>query len=294
MAKIALPRFGAAILFAAFLFSAGIAQEPRAIHIALAKSFLNEQPKAVQQIAADDLQTLIKKTTGLAGDLTTKLTAADIAAKLDEKKIDFGIFHAYEFAWAQKKNPKLEPLLIATDNLRVDRAYLIVNQKNPAKAFADLRGKKVDLPVGIKDQCLVFLDQLCRDQKAKAPADFFSAIEKSASNKAALDAVAAGTVDATVIDRNGLDFYKEVRGPVFDKHLRVSTESADFPPAVIAYKPGDLNARTVEQFKAGLLKAHTMPEDREIMKTWHIHQFEAVPKDYAKQLADVLKAYPPP
>lgn len=286
-----------AIALAAFatLASLGLlAQEPRPIHIGLAKSFLSEQPKGVAEIAADDLKAIIKKTTGLAGDVTSKYSAGEIAAKLDDKKLDFGIFHSYEFAWAKKKHADLKPLLLATDGSRMERAYLIVNKNCPAKSFADLRGKKLDIPAGTKDLCRVYVDRLCKKENAKTPGDFFSAIDKSATKKDALDAVAGGTADAVLIDRTGVDFYKEIRGPVYEKHLRILTESADFPPAVVAYRPGDLDAKTVEQFRAGLLKAHTIPEALDMMKTWNIQKFEPVPKEYAKELEDLLKTYPPP
>jgi ABC-type phosphate/phosphonate transport system substrate-binding protein len=271
---------------------AAIAQQVQ-IQIGLAKTFLSEQPKGIAEIAADDFKGVVKKTTGLDGAISSKLGAFEIAEKLDGKQLDFGIFHAHEFAWVQKKYPRLVPLLIATDKYRVEKAYVIVHKNSSAKTFADLRGKKLDLPVGTKEHCRVFLDQICTDKDTKGPATFFGAIEKSATKKDALDNVAREKVDATVIDRNGLEFYKEIRGPVFEKNLRILAESADFPPAVVAYKPGTLEQKTVDQFRDGLLKAHTVPEGRDMMKSWHIQEFQPIPKDYAKSLADVMKAYPP-
>jgi hypothetical protein len=49
----------------------------------------------------------------------------------------------------------------------------------------------------------------------------------------------------------------------------------------------------MNQFRAGLLKAHTIPNGRDMMKSWNIQEFELILKDYAKSLADVLNAYPP-
>lgn len=299
MAKARLLGLLAASLFATLpIPGTALAQQRGPIHIGLAKTFLSEQPKGVAEIAADDFKAVVKKTTGLDGEITSKLSAADIAEKLDGKQLDFGIFHAHELAWLQKKYPQLAPLLIATDKIRLEKAYIIVHKNSPAKSFADLRGKKLDLPAGTKEHCRVFLDHCCaakdvKDVKdAKGPASFFAAIEKSASKKEALDNVAREKVDATIIDRNGLEFYKEIRGPVFEKNLRILQESEGFPPAVVVYKPGGLDQKIVDQFRDGMLKAHTIPEGRTMMKSWHFDQFEPVPKDYAQSLADLLKAYP--
>ena len=223
---------------ALLLISAAMAQEPRPIHIGLAKTFLSEQPKGVAQIAADDFKKAIQNGTGLNGDIVSKFSAFEIAEKLDGKQLDFGILHAHEFAWVQKKYPQLSPLLIVASKIRVEKAYIIVHKNSSAKSSADLRGKKLDLPVGTKEHCRVFLDHCCTGKDVKGLSEFFGAIEKSANKKDALDSLAREKTDATVIDRHGLEFYKEIRGPVFEKNLRVLAESEGFPPAVVVYKPG--------------------------------------------------------
>jgi ABC-type phosphate/phosphonate transport system substrate-binding protein len=269
------------------------AQEQKPIHLGLAKTFLVEQPKGVAEIATDDFKVAIQKATGLEGDLVSKFSAFEVAEKVDGKQLDFGIFHAHEFAWVQKKYPQLSPLLIAADKFRVERAYVIVHKSSPAKSIGDLRGKKLDLPIGTKEHCRLYLDQYCVGKDVKSLASFFGELQKSGSKKESLDNVALKKVDAAVIDRNGLEFYKEIRLPVFEKNLRVLAESEDFPPAVIVYKPGTLDKKIVDQFRDGMLKAHTIADGRDMMKSWNLDRFESVPKDYAKSLSDILKAYPP-
>jgi ABC-type phosphate/phosphonate transport system substrate-binding protein len=294
MAKARLLKLLAAGMLGALpIQGSAVAQQPSAIQIGLARTFLSDQPKEVAAIAADDFKRVVKKTTGLDGEVSSKFNAFEIAEKLAGKQLDFGIFHAHEFAWVQKKHPHLVPLLIAIDKFRMEKAYVIVHKNSHAKTIADLRGKNFDLPVGTKAHCRVYLNHCCTDKDGKGPATFFGALEKSATKKEALDNVAREKVDATVVDRNGLEFYKEIRGPVFAKNLRILQESEDFPPAVVVYKPGTLEQKTVDQFRAGMLKAHTIPDGRAMMKSWNIQEFEAIPKDYAKSLADVLKAYPP-
>lgn len=279
-----------AIVGGACVLLSASAQQGKPLRIGIAKSFLTEQPKSIVDVAADDFKGVMKKTTQLDGTLITNLNASEVAEKLASKALDFGILHAHEFAAVQKKVPGLTPLLIAANKHAIERVYLIVRQDNPAKTLADLRGKKIDMPTGTIEACRVYLDKHC---DGKGPVGFFGSIEKSNSPKDALDDVARGKVQVAILGTSSLEFYKEVRGPVFEKNLRVLQESEEFPPAVLLYKPGTVDEKTVAQFRDGLLKAHTIPDGRDMMKSWNIESFALIPKDYDMKLAAVLKAYPP-
>lgn len=263
--------------------------QPKPLQIGMARSFVQEQPKGFIEVATDDFKAVMKKTTGLNGDLVSKFSAAEVAEKLKAKQLDLGILHAHEFAWLKDKNPELKPLLIAPGKHHIERAVVVVHKSNPAKSLADLRGKKLDLPLGTADHCRVFLAR-----ETKGLAGFFSAIVKSETQKDALDEVARENVQATVVDLNGLDRYKDLRGPVFAKNMRILQQSEDFPPAVIVYTEGTLDKKTLEQFRDGLFKAHEIADGRDMMRSWNIERFEPIPKDYDKRLADLLKAYPRP
>lgn len=276
------------------IVNAEVAAQPKPLQISMAKSFLHDQPQIFIDIAVSEFKVVMKNTTTLDGDLLTKDSAMDVAEKLNEKQLDFGILHAHEFAWAQKKYPDLRPLLIAATKNPDKRANLIVNQKSPAKTIADLRGKKLDMPLRTKEYCRIFVDKLCAEQGKGGPEKFFGSIVKSGSQTAALDAVARGDADATVIDTIWLDFYKEVKGPVFAKHLKVLQQSEVVPPAVIVYKQGVLAQAVVDKVQRGLAKAHKDSRGSALMMLWHIDAFEPIPKDYRKRLEKVLKEYPAP
>ncbi len=273
---------------------ADASDKSKPLQMGLAKSFFTDRPKSYVDIASDEFKDVMKKTTGLTGEFIPKYGPLQVAEKLDNKQLDLGVFHAHEFAWVQRKYPDLHPLLIAANKNHVERAYLIVHKNTPAKTLADLRGKKLDMPVDAKEHCRLFLEKRCTDTAQNGAGAFFGSIAKSATQVAALDDVGLDKVQATVVDTVGLEFYKEIKGPVFAKNLKVMEQSESFPPAVIVYKKGKLAEATLNQFRDGLLKAHTSELGRDMMKTWNIDAFEPVPKDYAKRLADVLKAYPPP
>jgi ABC-type phosphate/phosphonate transport system substrate-binding protein len=245
-------------------------------------------------IASDDFKKVLKQTTGLSGELTTKLGPFEIADKLDKRQLDFGIFHAHEFAWVQKKHADLEPLLVAINKKHGERAYVIVHKNSPAKSIGDLKGKKLDTPIGTNELCRAFVARLTRDSAKLEPAKFFGAIEKSSGAAKALDQVAFEKVDAAVIDVFALEFYKEVKGPTFKNYLRVLAESEDFPPSVIVRRKDAPDEKTLQQFRDGLLKAHQVEDGREMMKEWNLDAFEAVPKDYNQRLAAITKLYPTP
>lgn len=274
--------------------AANDANQPKPVQIGLAKTFLEGQPKSFIEIATDEFKDVMKKTTGLAGELNAKFAAAEVAEKLNAKQFDFGILHAHEFAWVQPKYPELRPLMIAATKNRVERAHLIVHKNSGFKTIADLRGKKLDVPFGTNEPCRMFLRKYCVDKDKNDFASFFGSVEKSPAQVDALDSVARNKVQATVVSTSWLEFYKEVRGAVFEKNLMVLQQSEPFPPAVIVYRQGGVGEATLKQFRDGLLKAHTVAEGREMMKSWSIDAFELTPKDYDKSLAEVLKAYPAP
>ena len=67
-----------------------------------------------------------------------------------------------------------------------------------------------------------------------------------------------------------------------------------FPATVVAYHPGILDEAALRSIRAALKKSPDTPEGRQMLTLWKLTGFEDVPKDYDKDLADILKTYPPP
>lgn len=105
--------------------------------------------------------------------------------------------------------------------------------------------------------------------------------------------MASGQSAATVIDTIWLDSYKELKGPVFNKNLKVLQESPLVPPPVVVYKKG-LAQPVLNQVREGLTKLPSNTQGRDLLKHWHIDSFEPVPGDFDQQLATLLKEYPVP
>jgi ABC-type phosphate/phosphonate transport system substrate-binding protein len=287
---VALSASVAALLLAAPINPACAGDRAKPIQIGISNTFFQGLPKAYVKIAADDFKGLFAMN-GLNGEFTAGPGPMDIAEKLHAKKLDFGILHAHELAWALQKYPDLRPLLITVNKQYDAQAFLIVHKNSSVKTMADLRGKNLDMPFGTKEYCRLFLEKDCTD---KGSAAFFGTIEQSASRFEALDRVARDKVQATIVDTEGLESYKEIKGPVFAKNLKVLLQSEVFPPSVIVYEQGAVDKNVLRKFQDALLKAHKFKQGRETMKRYHIDAFEAIPKEYSKRLDDIQKRYPTP
>lgn len=280
-----------AVLFLGLFITGADAVQDRPLQIGIAESFFRDIPKVALGFVIADFKEVMKQTTSLDGELTTDPSAMNIASRVSKGELAFGILHAYEFACVQNRYTDLQPLMVASSRA-ASKAYLVVGKNSPIKSIDDLRGKKFDLPMGTMDHCRVFVQNQCKAQDAEAANKFFGEVRRSVSRSAALDDVARGNAQATVVDAGELDSYKEIRGPVFEAHLRVLQESDAFPPPVIFYKQGAMDEPTIKKFRDGLLRAQEHKQGRELMKEWTIDAFEAVPRNYSDRLHGVLKAYP--
>ena len=270
------------------------AKDAAPINIGLVKAFFNDVDPTLISIAVEPFGKLMKDAVGLEGRLDFKDDAFEIARKLDKGDLQVGVFHGHEFAWIQKKHPALRPLMIAHNQFREVKAYVIVHKDNPATSVKDLRGKTFDIPVATKEHCRVFIDKACGDNNVANANAFFKSVAKSKTSIAAMDNVCFGKMDAVLIDTISLEFYKEIKGPSFKHYLRVLAESHSFPAPVIVYKDGALNEATLQKFRTGLAEAHKNPDGEDILRMWQIHRFEPLPTDYSKSLAVTLERYPAP
>lgn len=294
--------FGFALLSATLGFIVSIpavfaqpAQVAAPIHIGLVNAFFNDVPPTLIDIAVEPFGIMMKQTTGFEGKLSHKDDAFEVARKLNDNHLQIGVFHGHEFAWMQQKYPKLTPLMVAVNQYRDVRAFVIVHKNNPARSIADLRGKAFDMPEGTKEHCRICLGKHCTDNATRDPKAFFKTIEKSKSSIAALDNVFRGKMEAVLVDTIALEFYKEIKGAAFFQYnLRVLQQSESFPAPVIVYKEGMLDNVTLKKFRDGLANAHKTPDGQDMMKMWQIDRFEDCPKNYPQQLATTLKAYPAP
>lgn len=278
-------RAGCLLIFASTPLAAS---DPDVIRIGVVDSLVKDLTPGKRKLLDSEFPSLMLEFTGLKSEVVQGGEPWMAGKHFADGKWHLGVFQGVDFAWAQSKDPKLQPLMIAIGPKREIHAVLVVKKDSAAAGFADLNGKAVQL-LQAREHCRLFAEK-----GAKAPLEqFFSKVTKTNSGEGALDEVLTGAAQAALVDTAALESYKEIQPGRF-KRLKVLAESERFPSSVIGYREGVLSKDLLDKFKTGMLKANDSDRGRDLMADFRITSFEEVPADYAKQLSDILKAYPPP
>jgi ABC-type phosphate/phosphonate transport system substrate-binding protein len=269
-------------------------EQPRTapVRVGVPLSFFRDIPEAKAQMMMEPLRMLLEAQTGVRGQLIITPTAELVGEQLHEEKVQLGLFHGFEFAWARLKNPQLKPLLLAINQQRHLRAHVVVRQDCSAVTFADLSGKSLTMPLQNREHCVLYLERRCRECGEK-PDGFFAKVKTGGDVEDAIDEVVEGTVQATVIDGVSLDSYKRRRPARFAK-VKSILQSEAFPASVVAYQPGSLPDSSLRRFQERMIAANQERGAQPLLAMCRMTAFEPVPSDYEQNLADILKAYPPP
>ncbi len=291
-------RIGTSIgVVAALLVSCGWARAAeettaRQVNIGVVDSLFRDTPPSLVGLLSRPLKALMESQTGTTGDMGLAGDAVSLANKLKENKVQLGVFHGYEFAWARQRCPELKPLVIAIAHHRVLHAHLVVAKESKVNSAGDLKGKVIALPAISRGHLHLYLEQRC-PAPGVDPKKFFSRVKRSASPEDALDDVIDDVAQAAIVDRQALDQYQQ-SNPERVRKLRVLAQSEPFPASVIAYYPGSLDESTLKRLKEGLINANSSPRARDLLKMCRITGFEEAPADYEQLLGEILKAYPRP
>ena len=269
------------------------ASTPDTVRIGMVQTFFTDVPRPLVQLVTEPFGAVMKEVTGIHGELTPGGDVYTVAKKIDAGELQMGVFHGFEFAWAQHKYPDLKPLMIAVNTQREVRAFVLVRKDNDAASLADLKGKDLSLPKRSKEHCRLFIERHTGETGACDVNSFFGRVVGSANVETGMDQLCQGKVHAIVVDTIGLEFYKDLKPGCFAR-LKVLKQSEPFPAAVIAYREGAVDDAALAKFRSGLANAHKTELGREIMKMWKVSAFEPVPADFAQSLAEVLRTYPPP
>jgi len=208
---------------------------------------------------------------------------------LKDKKLQLAVYHGFEYAWARKVDPELQPLMIAINHYQHVHAQLIVRADADIKSFADLRDKQIGYHYCSKEHCRLFMEK----NAGGDPKTYFQKITRPGTSFKALDDVLSGNVNAAIVDRNSVATYADTNPGRYAK-LKVAVNSEKFPAAVIVYRRGCLDEPTLKKFRDGMLAANQNQHSREIMQMYSVSAFEPLPDDYEQTLVDIMKAYPPP
>jgi ABC-type phosphate/phosphonate transport system substrate-binding protein len=262
------------------------------IRVGLVGTLFRDTPEPIVQIVLKPFKSLLESQTGVTGQIVAGGDCESLGQQLKEDKVQLGVFHGIEFAWARLKNPTLKPLLIAVNQHRYLRAILVVRQDSKAACCGDLQGQCLAIPRLSREHCRLFLERRC------CPLDYtpdktFKPLLISTDAEEALEAVVDGAAQGALVDEVELEAYQKLK-PGRHAKLKKLLESERFPCAVVAYNVGRLPEAQLKVFREGMMASKNNRRSRELLDMCRITGFEAIPADYEQMLVDIVKAYPPP
>lgn len=280
---------GVGVLLVLLASPAAAADKPEGIQIGMVQGMFRDVQPAMVQALSMPLRDLIRKQTGLTGEVEILPDAYVLADRMKTKRLQLGVFHGYEFAWVRSQNPEIVPLVITVPPGRKLQAVVVVHQDSKASTLSDLKDEPVVIHRGIKSHCPLFLERarigFARTTAAPKTRPLVTAEE-------ALDAVVQGDSPAALVDAASLLGYQTLQ-PGASKHLRVLCQSDLFPQTVIAYRKGTLDDETLGRVRKLLVEAHQTAAGKPLMMLWSLKGFEDVPAEYSAHLDRIAKAFPP-
>ena len=251
--------------------------------------FRDVEPGMVQALAKP-FRDLMSKQTGFSGDVEIFDDALSLTEKLKDNKLQLGVFHGFEFAWAKQKCDDLIPLVITQPPGGKVQALVVVHRDSKIKSLADLKGQSVMIHRGAKAHTLAFLEK-ARTGFADDVATPKFQIKLTPED--VLNNISSGDDQAALTDIGTMEGYRSLQPGAF-KTLRVLELSEEFPPAVVAYRKGTLTEAEATQIRKGLSGAAKTASGKMLMTLWNLKGFTAADEAYTKSTDEILKAYPVP
>lgn len=248
-------------------------------------------PRALVFNVLSPFKALMEEQTGLTSEIVSGGDAAALAERLRDDKVQLGVFHGHEYAWAKMIDPKLRAMALCVNRVPTLQAVVVVRKDSRYTSTAELRGKTVNLAKLNRAHCRLYLERRCV-RPGTTLATFFGRVNMPLDIFDSLDGVTNGRAAAAVVDVASMEDYSRTY-PGRARYLRVLSESELFPCGVLACYEGKLPAGEVKRIQDGLLAAGESARGKEVLKALRITNFELPPADHDAILTAIAKAYPP-
>jgi ABC-type phosphate/phosphonate transport system substrate-binding protein len=271
--------------------------EPKArraapMRIGMIDTLFTDVPQSMVLALQQPFNAVMEAETGVSGELMPGGDLANLSQQIVDHKMELGIFHGIEFAWARERHPELHALAIAVNHHTYLHAILVVKADSKTSGIKDLQNNTLALARSSREHCMLYLDRHCRECSLVL-SSFFSRMTTTGSEEEAIDDVVDGVVDGAVVDGLALDCYKR-RKPGRYVKVKPAHISEPFPADVVVYKNGAIDEATLKKLREGLKNANRTVLGRQIMTLFKLSGFEPVPKDYDQALVHIAKDYPEP
>jgi phosphonate transport system substrate-binding protein len=250
-----------------------------------------KQDPKTEKAGLESLKAFIKEETGFDSEILAQNDWHELTEKMAKGDLHLGVFHGFEFAWAQGKHPNVKALAIAINGSRTPIACVVVQRDSPAKSFGDLKGFTVDLPDTGDRYLNLFVDHQCR-AAGQSPEAFFSKISAQDNYEDSIDLVVDGKVQAAVVDHGALQSYQRRKPGRFNK-LKEAATSQPFPPIVLAHFGSILDEPTLKRFKDGIMGASSKEKGQTLLTLFRVSAFEMPSPEFDKVVAETRKSYEP-
>ncbi len=273
------------------LAPAAQAVEPEGgIQIGMVQGMFRDVQPAMVQALSTPLRDMIRRSTGLTGDVEIVADGLVLADRMKAKKYQIGVYHGFEFAWVRKQNPDLVPIVVTVPPGRKLQACVVVHKDSPATSLADLKNVQVIVPRGTKAHCYLYMER----QRQSLPATTAMLKTKPPmTTEEALDAIVSEEATAALVDIGALTGYEKLQPGAF-KNLRILCQSDFFPQTVLVANKGSLSDETIAKIRKLLTEANSTPSGKPLMMLWNLKGFEDVPADYESHLDRIAKLYAAP
>jgi ABC-type phosphate/phosphonate transport system substrate-binding protein len=279
---------GTVLLAVPVLFAEETSSTDRSISVGVSGELFRDVPASIISAMSQPFSKAMATETGMSGELVKVNDTLDLAQRLVDDRVQLAICTGYELAWARQKFPMLKPLALAVSGPERPQVLVIVPKESKVKCWGDLKGVALSRPRASRPHALLVLERHVQE-----PKQFFHCVNLKGEAIEALDDVAEGTAQAALVDNVLWESYQQTK-PKRCARLRVAIESEKFPPSVVTWCPGNLDDRTVQKFRQGMLNANEDPIGKHLMSLWKMTGFQEVPADYEESLREIVKAYPAP
>lgn len=265
------------------------AAAPDTIKVGIMGGMFKGVPETLVKAGGEQFGGLFKRITGLPGQVEVEDNHLTLAKKLDDNKLQLGVFHGFEWAWVKKQYPNLAPLAI-TIPPHLPQACIVVKANDPAPGPQALNGATIEIPFNMKAHGFLYLEKL---EKTCPAGSFKVAPSDELFPEDGLDEVGKGRAKAVLVDASTLAAYK-ANNPGKAAKIKVLCQCDPLPQTVVVYNTKKLPAEIAQQLQGGLLKADKNSQGKAFLFLWNLRGFEEANAGFEDLLAKSLAAFPAP